>query len=116
MDPALPVARDAARDLAREGAEAVVLVGSHARGDAGPGSDLDLLAVGQESYLPRLDLRGGLLVSVSMQPPAAHRESFESPELVCEAVPGWRDALVLHDPEGLAASLVAEARSGTGTR
>ena len=52
-------------------------------------------------------------MSVSMQPLAVHRESFESPGLVCEAVPGWRDALVLHDPEGLAASLIAEAREWT---
>lgn len=96
-----------------EGAEAVVLVGSHARGDAGPASDVDLLAIGQESYLPRLTVRRGMLVSASVQPLALHRESFELPELVCEAVPGWRNALVLHDPQGLAGALVRHAREWT---
>jgi len=107
------VARRVAGDLASDGAEAVVLVGSHAHGDAGPNSDLDLLAVGDESYLPKLEHREGMLVSVSMQPFAVHRESFGQPELVCTAVPGWRDAVILHDPEGLAASLVGEARAWT---
>lgn len=109
----LSVARRVAGELASEGAEAVVLVGSHARGYAGPNSDLDLLAVGRESYLPRLEVREGTLVSVSMQPFAIHRESFGQPELVCTAVPGWRDAVVLHDPEGLAASLMREAKEWT---
>ena len=112
MDP-LPVAREVADELAGDGAEAVVLVGSHARGDAGPESDVDLLAVGRESYSPQLDVREGVLVSVSMQTLAVHRESFELPELVCEAVIGWRDALVLHDPEELATSLIRQAREWT---
>lgn len=90
------------------GAEAVVLVGSYARGDANPNSDLDLLAVGPESYPPRLDVREGSLVSVSMQPFQTHRKSFTQPELVCAAVPGWREAVALADPKGLAASLVED--------
>ena len=109
----LCVADRLAHELVAEGADAVVVAGSYARGEAGPESDLDLLAVGKESYLPRLDVRDGLLVSVSSQPPALHRESFELPELVCEAVPGRREALVLQDPEGLAAALVREARLWT---
>ena len=107
------VARRVAGRLAADGAEAVVLVGSHARGDAGPTSDIDLLAVGEESYLPRLDVREDLLVSVSVQPFAVHRESFGMPEMVCEAVPGWRGATVLHDPQGRVASLIREAREWT---
>jgi hypothetical protein len=114
-DRALSVARGVAEGLARDGAEAVVLVGSHARGDPGPESDLDLLAVGQESYLPRLAVRKGMLVSVSVQPPALHRESFERPELACEAVPGWRDAMILHDPKRLAGLLIRQAREWTWT-
>jgi predicted nucleotidyltransferase len=109
----LSVARRVTGELAAAGAEAVALVGSHARGDARPESDVDLLAVGEDYYLPRLQLRDGVLVSVSMQPLAAHRESFELPELVCVSVPGWRDAVVLHDPEELAAFLVREARGWT---
>ena len=107
---ALRVARRAADELAENGARAVVLVGSHSRGDAGPVSDVDLLATGNESYLPRLERRDGFLISVSMQPHEVHQESFEQPELICTAVPGWRDALILHDPEGLSESLIREAR------
>lgn len=109
-EPLRPVAHRAARKLVGEGARAVVVVGSHARGEAGPESDLDLLAVGPTSYLPRLDLYEDQVVSASMQPFETHRESFRQPELLCTAVPGWRDALVLHDPEGLAAGLAREAQ------
>jgi hypothetical protein len=112
-DHTLSVARRISGELAAGGAEAVVLVGSHAHGDAGPESDLDILAVGDESYSWRLDRRDGLLVSVSMRPFESYLESFELPELVCASVPGWRDAVVLHDPGRLAASLVREAREWT---
>ena len=88
----------------------MTVVGSYARDEAGPQSDLDLLAVGDESYLPRLSLCEGLVVSESMQPFEIHRESFRQAELMCTAVPGWRDALVLYDPEGLADGLIREAR------
>ncbi len=112
-DHVLSIARQTGEELAARGAKAVVLVGSHARGDASPESDLDILAVGDESYSWRLDRRDDLLVSVSMRQFAAYLEAFASPELVCASVPGWRDACVLHDPEGLAASLVRRAREWT---
>ncbi len=105
-----PVAHRAVQKLVGEGARAVVIVGSHARGEAGPESDLDLFAVGPDSYLPRLILYKDLVISASMQPFETHRESFGQPELLCTAVPGWRDTLVLYDPEGLAVGLVREAQ------
>lgn len=111
--PARVVARQVARELAEGGAEAVVLVGSHARGEAEPNSDVDLLAIGSESYDCRLEMKGGVLVSVSMQPFAEFRRDLERPERICSAVPGWREARVLHDPHGLAASLVRDAREWT---
>lgn len=114
MSPALEIARAVARELVADGAEAVVLVGSHARGEAGSNSDVDLLAVGDDSYLPRLEVRNGLLVSVSMQPVSViRREDFGLPGMVCEAVPGWRGAVILEDPSGLADSLIEEAHSWT---
>ncbi|CAN5691900.1 hypothetical protein BH24ACT22_BH24ACT22_11360 [soil metagenome] len=73
-DPASTIAHRVVRELMEDGARAVVLVGSYARGRAGPDSDLDLLAVGAESYLPRLGLLDGLIVSVSMQPFEVHRK------------------------------------------
>ncbi len=97
MSPALEIARAVAGELVSDGAEAVVLVGSHARGEAGSNSDVDLL------------------VSVSMQPVSViRREDLGLPAMVCEAVPGWRKAEILEeDPSGLAETLIEEAHSWT---
>ncbi len=99
--------------LAGEGAEAVVLVGSQARGDYGPDSDVDVLAIGPQTFSFRLERRGGLLVSVSSRPPEAYRREMADPGSVGTAVPGWREAFVLHDPEGSAVSLIEEAKAWT---
>jgi len=112
-DHALAVARLAAQELAGDGAEAAVLVGSHARGDAGPESDLDVLAVGPRTFSYRLERRGGLLVSVSSRSPDAYRDEMADPGSVCTAVPGWREAVVLHDPNGEVRALIEEARAWT---
>ncbi len=96
--------------MAKGGAEAVVLAGSQARVDAGPESDLDVYAVGPETYEFRLERRGGLLVSISSRSFDAYRESFDDPGSVCKAVPGWREVIPIHDPEGLAAALIHEAQ------
>lgn len=99
-----------AEELARDGAGAVVLAGSRVRDDAGPESDLDVYAVGPETYAFRPERRGGLLVSVSSRPFDAYRRSFDDPGSVCKAVPGWSEAVPIHDPKGLAATLIREAR------
>lgn len=112
-DHALSVAREAADGLVADGAEAVVLVGSHARGDAGPDSDLDVLAIGPQTLSFRLERSGGLLVSMSSHPPEAYRREMVDPGSVGTAVPGWRKAVVLHDPEGTAGTLIEEAEAWT---
>lgn len=109
-DHALSVAREVAEELAGDGAEAVVLVGSHARGDARPDSDVDVLAVGPREFSYRLERRGGLLISTSSRPLRAYRAELKDPRFVCSAVPGWREAVPLHDPEGLATALIHEAQ------
>lgn len=107
------VAREVADELVEEGAEAVVLVGSHARGDAGPQSDVDVLIIGPRTFSFRLERRRGLLVSVTRRPVEAYRRELTDPGFVCAAVPGWREAVVLHDPHGTAAALIGEARGWT---
>ena len=96
-----------------EGAEATVLVGSQARGDAGPDSDVDVLAVRPRTFSFKLERRGGLLVSVSSRPPEAYRREMADPGSVGTAVPGWRGAVVLHDPGGIAGALIEEAVAWT---
>ena len=108
---ALRIARDLAATLAAHGAGAVVLLGSHARGDAHRESDIDLYALGEAAGRPeyRLERHGGYLVSLSWRTVERERESFRSPEEAGGAVPAWRAAVILHDPDGIAAALRREA-------
>ncbi|MDP9238915.1 MAG: nucleotidyltransferase domain-containing protein [Chloroflexota bacterium] len=111
VNPAvMRVARAAARDLMREGARAVVLTGSHARGEAHRESDIDLVVL-----LPRgaasnrrpapIQRRASFLITIAWETEASVRCAFRDPKLVGSFVPGWRDAIALDDPEGVAARL-----------
>ncbi len=55
----------------------------------------------------------GFLVSVSARPFEKRREAFGNPGSVCSVVPGWREALVMYDADGLATSLIEEVSVGT---
>ena len=105
---ALEVARAETKELIEEGAEAVFLTGSHARGDANEHSDLDLRVVGDgpEKKLKRHD---EFLVAISWLTLNEHRDAFDDPSQVGSVVPGWTSALILHDPHGIAAGLKKEA-------
>lgn len=113
----MAVARRMARDLAADGAIAVVLTGSSALGEAHEESDLDLVAVYTRARGTRwherwaLIRREGRLVSVSGATPASVRASFGDPRLIPTYVPGWRQARILHDPEGVGKQLRSEARA-----
>ena len=74
---------------------------------------MDIRAVGPRTFTFRLQRRGGLLVSVSSQPSEAYRREMADPGSVCTAVPGWREAMVLHDPEGKAGTLIEDAMAWT---
>src|SRR4051812_48033218 len=86
---ALAIAHERAHELLNSGAMAAVLVGSHARGDAGPHSDIDLHALGVGPHYT-LIRRGPFLISESWRTPEAYRASFLDIQEVGAAVPGWR--------------------------
>jgi hypothetical protein len=97
----LPLCRRIAAGL---DALAVVLVGSHARGTATAESDVDLVALGDG---PRYQLsrREGRLVSLSWRTADEQRAHFRSPGSALTEVPGWRSAVIITDPGGIAAGL-----------
>jgi hypothetical protein len=105
----MEVARAETDKLIEQGAVAVMLTGSHARGDAHPESDLDLRVVGDgpDSFLVR---REEFLVSIAWLTADEHREAFTKPDEVGQVIPGWRGAVILHDPKGVAKEIQAEAR------
>ena len=92
---------------------AVWLAGSHARADAVSHSDIDIGVIAEPGDGPayRLDRRDGHLLSVAWTTAEATRASFDDPAVLGAAVPGWRGAVLLHDPEGIAAALQREAQA-----
>jgi hypothetical protein len=117
MRTAVAIAHEIAAEIGEKpGVQAVWLAGSHARGDAGPHSDLDVGVIAvRRGIAPgyRLQERSGHLVSVSWTTAEATRRSFEDPGVLGAAVPGWCRAIILHDTEGTAAGLVAAAKAWT---
>lgn len=100
--------QDVANELSGRGAHAVVLVGSHARGDAHARSDIDLYAIGSgpEYHLER---RGGHLLAISWRTRDAVRDSFSAVAEAGVSVPAWRDAILLLDRGAVASALQMEA-------
>jgi Nucleotidyltransferase domain len=95
--------------LVGQGAKATLLTGSHARGDARPDSDVDLLAVGEgpEGWMEMVD---GRLVGVYWWTADEVRRRLADPGEALLTVRAWRDAVVLHDPTGVGTELQREAR------
>jgi hypothetical protein len=106
------LASTVARELAGQGAQAVVLTGSQLRNDVHPHSDVDIYAIGDgPAYC--LEVREGHLVSISWRTVAAIEEEFRSPRLAPATVSGWRGAKILHDPNQIAAGIIARATEWT---
>jgi hypothetical protein len=95
-------------ELIPKGAEVIALTGSYARGDATSRSDLDVIVIGDG---PRyfVELRDGVLVAQAWSSEAEQRRRFGDPREVGAAVPGWREAELLHDPGANGARLKQEA-------
>ena len=111
MEP-VEIARAVAGTLVDAGALAVVLAGSHARGDASARSDLDLYAIGTGPRY-QLQLHHGALVSIAWRTLDEEQDALLNPARAGAAIPGWRSAVILHDPAGIAAKFVERAHSWT---
>jgi len=98
------------------GVVAVALMGSHARGEAGPFSDVDLVrffergATGGDAETYLVD---GHFVVVSDVYPEQVEDSFRNPERASETIAGLRSARPLWDPEGFFAAIQARAQAFT---
>lgn len=101
-------------EFADAAAIGLLLAGSHARGDAMPYSDIDLIRFA--SILPEaeadryaLAYREGRLVSLSTTTIDAKRNELGRPETAIWAAPGLRQARILLDRSGALAGLLGEA-------
>jgi predicted nucleotidyltransferase len=92
------------------GAQAVAVVGSHATGRATVESDLDLAVVGDGPHY-RLEMHDGILVSVGWASAEDQRRRLYEPSSLGMHVPGWREAVLLHDTDEVGASIKQEARA-----
>jgi predicted nucleotidyltransferase len=95
-------------DLVGQGAKAVVLTGSHTRGDANPLSDVDIYAIGAGPAYTLRVVRGHL-VAISWRTEEEERRALHQPASAGAVVPAWRGARILHDPDGVAEDLRREA-------
>jgi hypothetical protein len=95
---------------------ALVLMGSYARGDAGPYSDLDLVrfTIARHDRAPSLPGTGshlvdGRLVVVSDVDPEEVETYFVRPELAVSRIPGLRQGQALRDRDGFFVALQRRA-------
>jgi hypothetical protein len=82
------------------------------RGDAHDDSDIDLWVIGKNSryHLERVE---GFIVAISERTQSQFRKEFRDPARVGGAVPGWREARILFDPNGLAKRMKRDAERWT---
>lgn len=114
-DDAIRTSEQIAERLMDEGASAVYLTGSWARGDAHRESDLDIRVIGEKED-QSIYRHGGFLVAEKWSSLDDQKDLFEDPASVGSVVPGWKSALLLADPDGLAAALREEAEGWSWER
>ncbi len=104
------VAESVADEYEKQGARAVVLGGSWARGDAHRESDIDLWVFGLRAGDDVL-WRPPFVVTVKKTSERSERRKLARPPHVGGSVPGWRAARPLRDPDGVAHRLKTAARA-----
>lgn len=96
-------------------AAALVLMGSHARGAAGPYSDVDLVrfTIDDEAVLPGAGshLINGRLIVVTDITPTQVEASFTRPEVAVETIQGLRSGRTLIDRDGFFHTLQQRANA-----
>jgi hypothetical protein len=117
MPDALPIAPDAlVRRFLGDGVQALALLGSHARGDAGPWSDVDLVCFVTEE-MPTSEATTHLiddhLVVVNCVTPNQVERWFTAPEEAVRVIIGLRQGQALADPVGVFAAVQARAQNFT---
>jgi predicted nucleotidyltransferase len=89
----------------------IVLGGSHARGDAGPYSDVDVALFVKDNAQPppkQFFYRDGYLVSIAAKSIAGIREEMSRPNRAIFVVPGLRGARILLDKDGSVGNLLRD--------
>lgn len=109
------IARLIADRLIDSGAQAVILMGSHTRGESHPYSDVDLLALG-DGPPHSLEREEDHLIALKWQTVDSVRAQFDDPHAVGRMIPAWRNAVILRDVNGVAAGIQEEARAWTWDR
>ena len=103
------------QELADDNTLAIGLTGSHARGDAGPHSDVDLWHFVQKLPGDRfaaysLRMVEGHLVSISVRRLADEAALMRAPLTAIDVVPGFRQMRILHDPQHALRRVIDEAQ------
>jgi hypothetical protein len=95
------------------GVHAIVLMGSYARGEAGPFSDIDVVRLTDRSELPGAGsyLMDGHLVVVSDVAPGQVERWFSDPEVATDTIMGARSAQALLDRDGYFAGIQTRAQA-----
>ena len=102
-------------ELDTDAVTALVLVGSHARGDATPYSDVDVIRLVREeperAQQKLYTYRDGRLLGIVTRTLAHYRAGFTVPERAIFEVPSIREAQILVDKDGAFRVLQQEARA-----
>lgn len=99
--------------LLRENVLGIAIVGSYARGDATPYSDIDVIALlsptSQPPEEPTIDLYQGIYRVVQYRTEAQMQKSLTDPARAIYDVVGLQQMLILYDPMGILRELQLEA-------